>query len=515
MGVCGSVDNKNVVHVEGKTQPGDLSCMCYHEANKPRIDAPKLGGKDPFNEVQWSILIVHLHQAINLPQADRLSENDAFVKCELLAGEGSAWKGKESAGIADVNRCAFRIKENTNSPKWDAMRTICFDSEIPRKDLRLHCEIMDDDKMPGREDTLGKVVLRLPESDKPHWKLCQEKLDNGGELKLSLKTVQSPFYDVPTLDFLQQEGWKEEIIVASKEKASLLYNMKDGNTRMLFLVPGRGDTFQHFHIVKPFQDRGFDIFCLDYHGIGRAKRFGQGKEADLYVSHAEDHSEYVEEFDIALQFIRNQKGTSYDVAMYHVHSTGGPIFLHYCMERNDNFGMTHLIMNSPYIASTVDAADSRLAAFVLEKHSERKTDRGGGKKTLPGNAPDEQRIPAWSFKLWAQYRHHPNLRSIHYSAAITYGFFAAVEKTQEKFNKAGRVTSRPTLLLCSKNDDVLDQKDMFQAADKISPDIKKVVFDYQCHDVYLSYDAGLTEQAIENVVSWVDDQMGESGKYEA
>jgi len=85
-----------------------------------------------------------------------------------------------------------------------------------------------------------------------------------------------------------------------------------------------------------------------------------------------------------------------------------------------------------------------------------------------------------------------------------------VEKTQEKFNKAGRVTSCPTLLLSSKIDDVLDSEDMVKAADKISPNIKKVIFDYNSHDVYLSYDAGLTEQAIETLMSWVDDQIGES-----
>jgi len=359
MGIC-QTSPKNVHREDGKTQAGDLSCMCYNQENKPRMDLPKFADKDPFKEVQWSILIVHLHKAIDLPQHDYFSKSDAFVKCTVLAVDSSAWKGKECAGVADINRCAYRVKENTNSPKWDAMRTICFDSAIPRKELRLHIELFDDDKVPGLTglfSNLGKVVLRLPDADKANWKLCQEKLDKGGEIKVSLKTVQSPFYDVPTLDFLQQEGWKEEIILSKTEKASLLYNMKDGNTRMLFLVPGRGDTFMHFHMVKPFQDRGFDIFCLDYHGIGRAKRFGGNKESDFYVSHAEDHDEYLEEFDIALQFIRARRGKNYDVAMYHAHSTGGPIFINYCMARNDSFGMTHFIMNSPYIASTVDAAD--------------------------------------------------------------------------------------------------------------------------------------------------------------
>jgi len=489
-------------------------CVCrdnmgvWSQENKPRISF-KGRAKDPF-DVKWRAVIVHLKSAENLPDMDRFSKTDAYIKCKIegrkMEGPGdSVSKIQVSNSIEGIDNCTFPAKTNNSNPKWDKKQVMNYDGAIASADLVIKVEVWDKDGMFNKDDSIGELTLRVPEPA-DGWKNHDNLgMKGGGKLHLALKTVDCPYIDVPTEKDLV--GWNERILIGRMgAKASLLYSTKKGNTKMLLMVPGRNDTFMHFHVAKPFQERGFDIFALDYRGVGRAKRLAEGFD-DYYSSHSEGHDEYIEDFDGALQFI-DSTGTKYSTKMWYCHSTGAPITLNYLM-KNKESGMTQLIMNSPYIGNTQETAGCGLTEFVVEDFTkclsyglDRTAIVSGGEAVCP-----------YFFKqVWALYRYHPNLRPLYYTPHVTSGFLASVAMTQDTLmNQKHPPISCPTLLVGSRGDEVLCCEDNHEVADKVTVKSKltKITLKDNAHDVFLSAEKEDNELAIQKLMEWVDKQFPE------
>ena len=92
------------------------------------------------------------------------------------------------------------------------------------------------------------------------------------------------------------------------ERAVLTFKQLPGNEKALLWIPGRNDSFFHVHILNRILNSGFDIFVLDLRRCGRSKFDVDGVTPcieDMLLGHdSYDFSEYLEEMDVAISFLK-------------------------------------------------------------------------------------------------------------------------------------------------------------------------------------------------------------------
>lgn len=92
------------------------------------------------------------------------------------------------------------------------------------------------------------------------------------------------------------------------ERAVLTVKQSPGNRKALLWLPGRNDSFFHTHLLDDLMySFGYDIFALDFRRCGRAKFSKDGVQLtpDLLAHDSHDFYEYYEEIDAALAYLKN------------------------------------------------------------------------------------------------------------------------------------------------------------------------------------------------------------------
>ena len=123
------------------------------------------------------------------------------------------------------------------------------------------------------------------------------------------------------------------------ERAVLTFKQQTGNTRAMVWIPGRNDSFFHVHVLDRILGAGFDVYALDLRRCGRAKYSldtGEETTPELMAHDSHDFSEYFEEVDAVLKFIKTPQelpttgsiedggcGKAYESVVMYSHSTGG------------------------------------------------------------------------------------------------------------------------------------------------------------------------------------------------
>ena len=161
------------------------------------------------------------------------------------------------------------------------------------------------------------------------------------------------------------------------ERAVLTFKQMPGNEKALLWIPGRNDSFFHVHILDRILNSGFDIFVLDLRRCGRSKFDVDGVTPcieDMLLGHdSYDFSEYLEEMDVAISFLKrplpmsnviqgsNQLsltneigcGKYYENIVLYAHSTGALVAAMYGADNSSNNGswrgaIDGYIFNSPF-----------------------------------------------------------------------------------------------------------------------------------------------------------------------
>jgi hypothetical protein len=148
--------------------------------------------------------------------------------------------------------------------------------------------------------TKGAVTLPLPNFSN-EW--TTHTLGEGVVLQvLSQRAEDNVIASKAQLDALEMESKTFELTGAEPgEKAVLTYKRKPGNTRMLYWLPGRNDTFAHAHVVPALLDAGYDLFAIEHRKLGRAQ-IGCTRRDFALTSHTADLKLYMQEFDAGLEF---------------------------------------------------------------------------------------------------------------------------------------------------------------------------------------------------------------------
>ena len=91
---------------------------------------------------------------------------------------------------------------------------------------------------------------------------------------------------------------------------------------------GRSDSFAHPHVLKMYQEAGYEFYTLDVRRSGRARRFLKNPHLGNDVV---DFMEFVEDAELALEYIHRQK--NYTQVVAHCHSNGALVLFAYLLHR--------------------------------------------------------------------------------------------------------------------------------------------------------------------------------------
>jgi len=228
------------------------------------------------------------------------------------------------------------------------------------------------------------------------------------------------------------------------------------NDNAILWLPGRNDSFFHVHVLHKFLNAGFDVFALDLRRCGRAKIGDDGEPSicdELLAHDSYDFREYHYEMDATLKFLKNPSnltdsieggcGRVYSNIVVYAHSTGALIAGEYGMDGAWRGAVDGYVFNSPFWSwhlpklqkAAVENAYRGLADDVL-------IDKGGG-------------VSEYSTNMKRTYHFSDTLKSTK-TLATSVGWCKAVTKAQQRLKSGKMVLGKPTLVLSTPADTVLD-----------------------------------------------------------
>ena len=263
------------------------------------------------------------------------------------------------------------------------------------------------------------------------------------------------------------------------ERAVLTFKQLPGNEKALLWIPGRNDSFFHVHILNRILNSGFDIFVLDLRRCGRSKFDVDGVTPcveDMLLGHdSYDFSEYLEEMDTAVSFLKRPtpmsndiKGSNqllltneigcgkyYENLVLYAHSTGALVAAMYGADNSSNNGswrgaIDGYIFNSPfwdwnlpwYNQMLVDKLDNGMKTGMIAPSTVMNSTGGENSE--------------YSMNLYKTYGFtDPELKNTK-DLYVTAGWMNAVKKVQKELEKGKLVLKKPTLVMATSADDVLD-----------------------------------------------------------
>eukprot|EP00036_Acanthoecidae_sp_10tr_P013602 CAMPEP_0206293804 /NCGR_PEP_ID=MMETSP0106_2-20121207/4325_1 /ASSEMBLY_ACC=CAM_ASM_000206 /TAXON_ID=81532 /ORGANISM="Acanthoeca-like sp., Strain 10tr" /LENGTH=838 /DNA_ID=CAMNT_0053724409 /DNA_START=240 /DNA_END=2753 /DNA_ORIENTATION=- len=260
-----------------------------------------------------------------------------------------------------------------------------------------------------------------------------------------------------------------------KEVAVLTSKQWPGNKNALVWIPGRNDSFFHVHILDRLLEAGFDLHALDLRRCGRAQFSVDGERVndELLAHDSHDFREYFEEIDATLKWLKNPRdlpnstflvhggcGKVYENIVMYSHSTGGLVAALYGADRGGAWrgAIDGFIFNSPFWTWNV----AMYERVIIENASK------------VGIPPDVILSEGGGPSMYAHMLHEtygfgPELKNLR-ELSVTAGWCRAVTDVQTRLQNEELQLQKPTLVLTTKADEVLDADDVKRKNAKMSKD---------------------------------------------
>jgi len=287
---------------------------------------------------------------------------------------------------------------------------------------------------------------------------------------------------------------------------------------------GRNDCYMHPHVLKDLflvnneldDDEGprFDVYVLNWRENGLARHRGWVTDAWMTTHNKYgDFDVYLEEVGMSLQLMKELG--QYNQTLGYAHSTGVTILLNWIIKNGDD-DFNAFLFNGPFLdwghvgGDLKEFALEHLTNFLVRINIWSNEEVIDGKETPDVYKGDpieylgREVVPsAFSGRYFSQYYFEWSMRIL-YSGTLTAGFARGATNAFGVIEDAAPVTSKPTLVLASLSDDVVDAEEMEElSASMISRDRTFVGLPYSSHDVFLSGDEDDTREAIAVAREWI------------
>jgi alpha-beta hydrolase superfamily lysophospholipase len=270
-----------------------------------------------------------------------------------------------------------------------------------------------------------------------------------------------------------------------REKATLVYKTKPGNSKMLLWFPGRNDMWSHVHVLQPILDAGFDLYAVEHRKQGRSQ-FGSTAGDFSITAHVSDHRLVLEEQNAGFAFALANK--PYEKVVLYGHSTGGLEVSNFLREGDERARISACVLNSPFLdwgamsglnELILDGMDELFPVISLFKGAAEQA------QLMPlGGLPTEP--SAFTARLWLQYPSIDLRARNAQTNVVTAGWAAASSEMHEEL-LAMTPTAIPTLLMHSDGDVALDSTEMPKLAGNLSTNLTCKFVPNCRHDMLMSY----------------------------
>jgi len=299
-------------------------------------------------------------------------------------------------------------------------------------------------------------------------------------------------YEMIRLDFPDDyEGHVVATLVRYKEQSH-------GRYAVLY-IHGYNDYFFQRHVAEFYVSRGISFYALDLRRYGRSLLPHQTP----YFCHS--LREYYPDIDSAIQIIKND---GHESILINAHSTGGLIASLWVDEGNGRDMIAGLILNSPYLSSSIPAPAAALVMPFLDRMA-----RFSPKMALPLRLSSRYaRSLHRTFN--GEWDFDPKWKSIS-GTRLRFAWLASILAGQQRIN-TGLNISLPILVLCSAAsapfrakpsqlrvaDAVLNVNDIADLSLNLGKNITCIPIPGAVHDVFLS-ELPTRKKAFEHLSQWL------------
>jgi alpha-beta hydrolase superfamily lysophospholipase len=347
---------------------------------------------------------------------------------------------------------------------------------------------------------LNQSLQEFPDVDMEEWTSYWLQQDDI-EVTLSMKRMTRPLY---TEEDHANMGLTEYLInLENGELASLAYKVKPANRKAVLYFAGRSDSFAHPHLLRMYEDLGYDFYALDVRRSGRARRFLRNPYLGNDVT---DFSDLTEDVDLALDYIHAQK--EYMETVAHCHSNGALVVISYLLQQRRQHNIksssyTHhpefdgYVLNSPFLAWGF--VGGSLNEWVLKNAAMINT------YTYPQELWGHPGLNDWWTKIWLLYRWNLAWKPVITNSLTSHYAEAVSQVHQNLLELEGYLLDKPTLVLSSQSDDILNNAEILRLSTHVHPHPTLVEFDLHSHDVTKSLTHDLNDQALHAISEWLED----------
>ena len=347
------------------------------------------------------------------------------------------------------------------------------------------------------QDVAAEVACPMPKADDP-WADHVLPVGEQGRLHIALKALRGPYC---TLGSLQSIGFEEHEVAAPdgnpERRSSLWHKCGAGNTKAVFWLAGRGDTFMHPHVAQKLLAHGYDVFSYDPPGCGRSARFLKAK---LRTGHpfGASFEAYGPGIDAAVAFAKG--GRAYAQFVAYAHGAGALVLAEYLRCRTDA-AFTGFVLNAPALDAAHVAGLARVPADGLPAGPPPDPDAVVREGAL--------QVDVAELRLYSMFRFEPEARPLFFVPHATAGFVAAATDALAALRKSGEgvgpLSQKPGLLLAALgDDDALEGDEAAARAKWFTPNLTAHVMPHGSRDVLLSYEKELYEEALRRMMVWLD-----------
>jgi alpha-beta hydrolase superfamily lysophospholipase len=444
---------------------------------------------------EWEWVLVRIDEVYNLPlEAFGTDLPDPEITLDVSADLPS-----DIDFSGTLNTFVWPIKWNSpvNSSSWERIGMAAY---LKGTAETMALTIIEKNQV-DQDYVIARWSVSLPPPDLENWTnvtLIKDELSSGIRLEIAVKRMTRPLFTEQ--DHLRM-GLKEYLIALENgELASLVHNTSGNNDKAVLYFAGRADSFAHPHVLDLYKSKGYDFYALDPRRSGRARRFlknpFRGNDVDDFV-------ELFEDVDLAMHYIRRRK--NYSLVVAHCHSNGALVALSYLMKKKDILmkslepDFDGFVLNSPFL--DWGHVGGTLNEYVL---------KNAGLITMINPDLELYGYPGlndWWTKVWLLYRWNLAWKPVLTNALTS----RSAKATSDLHRKLGELPeyllTKPTLVLSSKSDDVLDNQETLSLVTEknIHSHPTLVEFDFQCHDVTKSHTHDLNDQALNSIGEWLDD----------
>jgi len=469
------------------TDKSDLDNVIQASSTLSQTDIVRESNK--VADKEWNWVLIKLNSATGVPSSR--------AKVAVKASAWSEQEGSFDGGLkTTLHEFRWLKKKATDQLEWDRIGLVAF---VKGSASHIKIEMWTEEKFRSSNRLISRKIAIPGKNDTWDDELELHGVDNETQADGARLRLQMWFRDEPIVSEQEQESMNltENIFHLTKgntkhgaDKASLAYKKGENNTKAIFYIPGRGDSFTHPHLLQLFQEQNFDLYTLDSRRCGRCRKY---LDNPLLGHTSDDFDEYFEEISLALNFVKQQ---GYVKLVGYMHSTGAPVLLNYV----DKFGdcdFDGFIMNGPFLAWGHDVpthSGAIVKMFAGPAKTLAKAFTRAENPIIPGGGG---KIDAWVTKLWLNYRFAADRRPL-VGLSLTLEWFDAVNKVHNKLNRRKQaLTKKPTFVISSRADDVLQHEETVELCKKVSKDAVVKMLRHNGHDVTLSKTTQYNELALD------------------